>query len=199
MTAYDPLQDIPFPEPGDPPDGPNQFAALVDAVAGRLAMRFGSEAERDARVTFPADGMLATTGNGSTSTLWMYRNGAWRAIYSDTGWFALTANSPNSLSPGGWVRRTGDWVQVRVRGVLGVDVPSAQSTVLTATVPEWARPPSSGTWGTLPALADAGTGVIAYGRVMLGAQAGELRVYNRATTQMVSGSAVVIQGGYWAT
>lgn len=80
MTAFEPLQAGPYPEPTDPPDGPNQLAALATWAAGRLVMRFATTTTRDAAITSPVEGMRCVTGSGATLTDWQYRDGAWRNV-----------------------------------------------------------------------------------------------------------------------
>lgn len=95
MTAFEPLQAGPYPEPTDPPDGPNQLAALAVWAAGRLVMRFATTTTRDAAITSPVEGMRCVTGSGATLTDWQYRSGAWRNVSAPLAWTAYTPSWTN--------------------------------------------------------------------------------------------------------
>lgn len=96
MTATEPVQGGPYPEPSDPPDGPNQMAAITTWASGRMVMRFASITARDAALTTPVEGMIAMTGSGTSLTEWRYRNGTWIDV-TDVPWAtwvpALTATT----------------------------------------------------------------------------------------------------------
>lgn len=77
MTSTEPIQAGPYPEPSDPPDGPNQMAAIVTWAATRSVMRFASVAARDAAITSPVEGMVAVTGTGPGQQEWRYVAGDW--------------------------------------------------------------------------------------------------------------------------
>ena len=83
--ATEPIQALPYPEPSDAPDGPNQIKALVDAVAPLLNLEYADTTARDAAVTSPVEGMRCATGSGATMVWWRYHNGAWR------GWRPATS------------------------------------------------------------------------------------------------------------
>lgn len=90
MTATEPIQGGPYPEPSDPPDGPNQMAALATWAAGRLVMRFASTTARDAAITSPVEGMVCQTGTGASLTEWTYRSGSWQNTTVPGAWTAYT-------------------------------------------------------------------------------------------------------------
>lgn len=77
MTATEPVQGGPYPEPTDPPDGPNQLKAIVDWAASRSVMRFASDVARDAAITSPVAGMKAITGTGATLVEWIHDGSSW--------------------------------------------------------------------------------------------------------------------------
>ena len=89
MTATEPIQAGPYPEPSDAPDGPNQMAGIVTWAAGRTNTRFANVTARDAAITGPVEGMEAFTGSGSTAQKWLYLNAAWRDI-TPGSWTAYT-------------------------------------------------------------------------------------------------------------
>lgn len=106
MPATEPLQAGPYPEPSDPPDGPNQLAALAVWAAGRLVMRFASPAARDAAITSPVEGMEAFTGSGVTGVKWLYLSGTWRNVTVPGAWTAYTPSWTNlTLGNGAVVAR----------------------------------------------------------------------------------------------
>ncbi len=80
MTATEPIQAGPYPEPSDPPDGPNQMAAIVAWAATRTVMRFATPDARDAALPegTAVDGMQAWTGTGTTLRHWSRVAGTWR-------------------------------------------------------------------------------------------------------------------------
>lgn len=80
MPVTEPIQAGPYPEPSDPPDGPNQMAALAVWAAGRLVMRFASPAARDAAITSPVEGQEAFTGTGATSVKWRRVGTRWSRV-----------------------------------------------------------------------------------------------------------------------
>ncbi|QFQ97816.1 hypothetical protein F9278_18075 [Streptomyces phaeolivaceus] len=59
MTAYTPLNGLPYPQPTDTADLPLHLQSLAEGVDGRSVMRFGTAAQRDTVVTTPARGMVA--------------------------------------------------------------------------------------------------------------------------------------------
>lgn len=92
MPATEPIQGGPYPEPSDPPDGPNQMSAIAVWAAGRLVMRFSTPAARDAAITSPVEGMVAMTGTGAALREWTYVNGSWRDVTLPTSLpFAMAA------------------------------------------------------------------------------------------------------------
>lgn len=93
MPATEPIQGGPYPEPSDPPDGPNQMAAIAVWAAGRLVMRFASPAARDAAIPTPTEGMEAFTGTGATSVTWVYQGAAWQVLWRPTTSGAVTGGT----------------------------------------------------------------------------------------------------------
>jgi len=120
MPATEPIQGGPYPEPSDTPDGPNQMAAITAWAAGRLVMRFASTITRDAAITSPVEGMVATTGTGATLVKWLYVSGAWVALNDFlTGvWTAYTPTFVNLTLGNGTVaarfRKALGWADVEV-------------------------------------------------------------------------------------
>ncbi len=95
MVAYEPVQAGPYPEPGDPPDGPNQMAAIVQWAVSRVVARFASEAARDLAITTPTEGQLAVTGSGATQVLWIRHGSDWVEVWRDTSWVDFTPTLTN--------------------------------------------------------------------------------------------------------
>lgn len=82
MPATEPIQGGPYPEPSDPPDGPNQMSALAVWAAGRLVMRFATPAARDAAIISPVAAMRAVTGTGATQVDWIYSGTEWIRVWA---------------------------------------------------------------------------------------------------------------------
>lgn len=59
MTAYTPLNGLPYPQSTDVANIPLHLQSLAEGVDGRTVMRFGTAAQRDAVVTTPTAGMVA--------------------------------------------------------------------------------------------------------------------------------------------
>lgn len=75
MTAYTPLNALPYPQSTDTANLPMHFQSMAEAIDGRTVMRFGTAALRDAAVTTPVAGMVAwltTPGQLThyTGTVW---------------------------------------------------------------------------------------------------------------------------------
>ncbi|MFI6334734.1 hypothetical protein [Streptomyces sp. NPDC050535] len=75
MTAYTPLNGLPYPRPADTADLPLHLQSLAEAVDGRTVLRYGTAALRDAAITTPVAGMVVwLTSPGQlthyTGTLW---------------------------------------------------------------------------------------------------------------------------------
>lgn len=107
--ATEPIQGIRYPAASDSPNGPDQFKALADDVAGRLAMRFASTAARDVALPAPTDGQVCTTGTGGTQRLWSRQNGAWVDVTQETAWtaYAVTVTGMTNATAAGKVRKVG--------------------------------------------------------------------------------------------
>ena len=80
--ATEPIQSGPYPVPADPPDGPNQMSAIVTWTAGRLNMRFASEAARDAAIPAPTVGMECTIGSGASQVKYIHNGAEWVPVLS---------------------------------------------------------------------------------------------------------------------
>ncbi|MDX2526585.1 hypothetical protein ACSCB1_20175 [Streptomyces europaeiscabiei] len=59
MTAYTPLNSLPYPQSTDTADVPLHFRSLAEAVDSRTVMRFTNATARDAQITTPVAGMVA--------------------------------------------------------------------------------------------------------------------------------------------
>lgn len=139
MTANEPVQGGPYPEPTDPPDGPNQLAAIATWAAGRLVMRFASEVARDAAIPSPVEGMVAVTGAGDDLRAWIYHGTAWALMWRPTrfGSGATTVGSGSvnaALNPDGSVDI--------VVSASGAAIPSGTLTDV-GYVPDGFQPPST--------------------------------------------------------
>lgn len=153
MSATEPIQGLPYPEPTDAPDGPNQIKAVVDAVASKLNTAFASTTARDAAIPTPTEGMEAFTGTGATAVKWLYRSGAWQDITvrpptaytpvltASGGGFAM--GTTGAVASGRYVQ-VGKQVTVWLKLILGtgatagtggysISLPVSASTVLGAT------------------------------------------------------------------
>lgn len=137
MPATEPIQGGPYPEPSDPPDGPNQMAALVTWAAPRTVMRFASTTARDSAIPSPVEGMVAITGTGAGLRQWLYVAGAWRDVTAGlwTAWTPTwsgvtlgngTSSGRYQLTPGGLV----------VRAQLSLGSSSSVSGQVTLVLPE---------------------------------------------------------------
>ncbi|MDX3130245.1 hypothetical protein PV367_10670 [Streptomyces europaeiscabiei] len=75
MTAYTPLNSLPYPQPTDTADVPLHVRSLAEAVDSRTVMRFASATARDTQITTPVAGMIAWLDDISrlthhTGTVW---------------------------------------------------------------------------------------------------------------------------------
>ncbi|MFD3925813.1 hypothetical protein [Streptomyces sp. NPDC058614] len=75
MTAYTPLNTLPYPQSTDAANLPLHLQSLAEAIDGRTILRFGTAALRDAAIANPVAGMvawLATPGQLThyTGTVW---------------------------------------------------------------------------------------------------------------------------------
>ncbi|MDX2872544.1 hypothetical protein [Streptomyces ipomoeae] len=70
MTAYTPLNGLPYPQPTDAANLPLHLQSLAEGIDGRTVMRFGSAGARDAVVTSPARGMVAWLDTPGQLTHW---------------------------------------------------------------------------------------------------------------------------------
>ncbi|MEU6348868.1 hypothetical protein ABZ896_06030 [Streptomyces sp. NPDC047072] len=75
MTAYTPLNALPYPQPTDTADLPLHLQSLAEAIDGRTVLRYATAAARDAAITTPVAGMVAwltTPGQLThyTGTVW---------------------------------------------------------------------------------------------------------------------------------
>lgn len=75
MTAYTPLNALPYPQSTDTANLPLHFQSMAEAIDSRTVLRFATAAARDAAITTPAAGMVAwlsTPGQLThyTGTLW---------------------------------------------------------------------------------------------------------------------------------
>jgi hypothetical protein len=75
MTAYTPLNSLPYPQPTDTANLPLHFQSMAEAIDGRTVLRFGTAALRDAAITTPVAGMVAWLSSPGqlthyTGTVW---------------------------------------------------------------------------------------------------------------------------------
>jgi len=97
-VATEPIQALPYPEPSDAPDGPNQIKALVDAVAPRLNTVYADTTARDAAILTPTEGTEAFTGTGATAAKWRYEGSDWRTVSANR--ISTKVTSPVSIGTG---------------------------------------------------------------------------------------------------
>lgn len=93
-----PLTGLPYPDGGDPVDGPGAFEAALEAVETKLVMPFATTTARDNAVTSPTDGMTAYIASGdvaeglycrNTDDAWRY---PWNLPWGSIGYAEVTAN-----------------------------------------------------------------------------------------------------------
>jgi hypothetical protein len=111
VTAHEPVQGLPYPEPVDPPDGPNQIADLARALADRLVMRFASVAARDEALPAPVDGMECWTGTGSTAQRWYRVAGVWVETMPQGVWSQYNPTPTSGSGALGAATATCRWVR----------------------------------------------------------------------------------------
>jgi hypothetical protein len=70
------INGFPYPANSDAPAGPLQVQNLANAIDTRAVPRFSTAAARNAAITSPVDGMMATVGGFPT----FYRTGQWRGV-----------------------------------------------------------------------------------------------------------------------
>ncbi|MET8025195.1 hypothetical protein AB0D78_07905 [Streptomyces avermitilis] len=75
MTAYTPLNALPYPQSTDTANLPLHLQSLAEAIDSRTVLRYGTAALRDAAITTPAAGMVVwLTSPGQlthyTGTVW---------------------------------------------------------------------------------------------------------------------------------
>ncbi|UUU22540.1 hypothetical protein [Streptomyces sp. DSM 40750] len=75
MTAYTPLNGLPYPQATDTADVPAHLQSLAEAIDSRTVLRFATATARDTAITTPAPGMVAwLTSPGQlthyTGTVW---------------------------------------------------------------------------------------------------------------------------------
>jgi hypothetical protein len=192
MTATEPIQGIAYPTPTDAPDGPNQMHAQLVALLNRGVPRFVDVEARNAALgATPTDGMVAVTGSGASTTLWIAASG-WKLVYSpsdDTGWVPLTFNSPTWANYGGSyepaaVRRIGKLVKLRGMCRNSVALTGA-TTYAIGTIPSEFGPPFN----------HVGVGVTgAWNRVSAGASTGTAHTHN-VSMQSLGTRVDITQGG----
>lgn len=78
MTAYTPLNGLPYPQPTDTANLPVHLQSLAEGIDGRTVMRFGSAGQRDTIVTTPARGMVAWLDTPGQLT--HYTGSAWSPV-----------------------------------------------------------------------------------------------------------------------
>lgn len=193
MTATEPVQGGPYPLPADPPDGPNQMAAIVTWAAGRTVMRFATTAARDAALPTPTAGQLAyITGTGVlqfySGSTWVAvaGTGAWQSPTIASGWSAVHATRPVQYRVvDGWCEMSG--VLLRSAGI-----GAASNTLLLSGMP--AVSTSGSEYPMIPVgMSQLGTGPVAGATGMVNIRAdGALRV---ASTAAISSNAVVTLDG----
>ncbi|WP_434594976.1 hypothetical protein [Streptomyces sp. A5-4] len=77
-TQYTPLSNLPHPQPSDPADLPAHLQSLAQSLDGRTVMRFGTAADRDAKLPTPVAGMVAWIA--SPPRLTHYTGSAWLPV-----------------------------------------------------------------------------------------------------------------------
>jgi len=98
MATTTALQALPVPEETDKPDPPADFLKLANAVEKRLAAVYASAADRDAKVTAPAEGQVAILKD--VNRIYCYFDTAWTQIYPPTGLPTITSGTtaPNNAT-----------------------------------------------------------------------------------------------------
>ncbi|KFF96218.1 hypothetical protein IQ62_37480 [Streptomyces scabiei] len=105
MTAYTPLNGLPYPQPTDTANLPLHLQSLAEVVDGRTVMRFGNAAARDAAITTPAPGMVAwlsTPGQLThyTGSLWAPVTPGLVYLYNNTVGTTTSTTPADTLSSG---------------------------------------------------------------------------------------------------
>lgn len=116
MPTTEPTQGGPYPLPEDPPDGPNQLAALTVWAAGRIVGRYTSLNALNAAVPSPVEGMVAVIGSGASQRV-LVRN-------AESGWVPvvpgrLLRSASSTLgvsSSAAWVTQPGHAAEFTVPG-----------------------------------------------------------------------------------
>lgn len=77
MAQNEPLQNIEYPELGDPNHVPKYIESAIKDLVQRSNMRYTTTTARDDAITSPIDGMESFTGTGASEVKWIRHNGAW--------------------------------------------------------------------------------------------------------------------------
>lgn len=81
MALTTPILGIQYPQLGDSPNAPANFATVATALDNKLIPRFASSAARDAAIPSPIVGQVVMRVDSATSQfLQIYRRGAWDLV-----------------------------------------------------------------------------------------------------------------------